>query len=141
MNIDTIEISPDEFKEYTGVDLSSRLSNMQEPSAFLKMYQHRLNTFLEATFHRYIEKEYYKGLSEYQQTHYKYAVLEFCWYIFKNGDIGIRSGIDDDGKQIISPEQINESLINIYTKNELIRAGLWTTHLSFSNYDNWWKGV
>ena len=141
MNINTIEVSPDEFKEYTGVDLSSRLVNSQNPDSFIRMYQHRLNTFIESTFHRNVEREYSNGLTEYQQTHYKYAVLEFCWYIFKNGDIGIRSGLDDEGKPIAEQSNIEEALVNVYTKKELIMAGLWCTHLKFSAYDQWWRGI
>ena len=95
VTISNIVVSPDEFKEYTGVDLNDRLVDDGNPSGkaerFIAIHQSRLNTYLNSQFHRDIDREYYKGLTAFQQKHYKIAVIEHCLYIFKNGDIGMKT--------------------------------------------------
>ena len=105
MEIKSKYITEEEFKQYTGIDLSLELKDDDNPSnkvqSFLCRVEIRIATFIDSNFHRNVELEYPK-FSDYQKYHYKLALLEQCLYVFKNGDISVDSGYDSEKGVMIS---------------------------------------
>lgn len=132
MDILTKYITPDDFREYFGIDLTLELKSSANPSdtpeAFIKRIENRLETFLDAEFGRRIDTEYPK-FTDYQKEHYQLALLEQAIYIFKNGDISVDSGYNLDTGEVADNLTILRKSIAPNTRMELIRCGLWSAKI------------
>ena len=133
MAILTKYITADEFREYTGIDLYEELKTNSNPSdevnAFLKRIEVRMESFLNATFFKNVTDEY-PEFSDYQKQHYKYALLEQAYYVFKNGDISTDSGYDPDKGIIISKHAKREVTLAPNAIDHLRLIGFWTGHIN-----------
>lgn len=124
MHLQTKYITLSEFKAYfPEVDLIAELG---EASAFalLVRVENRLSAFLNSKFYRNIEREY-PEFTDYQKEHYKLALMEQVFYVFKNGDISTDSGYEPDKGVIISAQDTQKKLISQNAIDELILCGLW----------------
>lgn len=132
MEIKTKYITPDDFKDYFGIDLKLELESQGNPSntaeSFIKRIEDRVATFIDASFYRQVDKEYPK-FTDYQREHYSKALLEQAMYVFKNGDISVDSGYNMDTGEIASNETILKKIIAPNCKNELILCGLWSRQI------------
>lgn len=137
-------ITPDEFKEYFGIDLMEELDDDANPSnkdmAFLKRIEDRMGTFLDACFYRNVDREY-PCFTDYQKYHYKRALLEQAIYIFRNGDVSTDSGYDPERGEVVSDKTIQRLSIAPNARQELVLCGLWCRKIqsygAMSRYD-WW---
>ena len=144
MIIQTKYITADEFKEYTGIDLEAELRNTANPSnkvaAFLKRVEDRMETYLNANFFHNITAEYPK-FSDFQKEHYKLALIEQAYYIFKNGDIYSDSGYDPDKGVIANKKELNGMIIAPAARDHLRMTGLWSRYLGNSlDFADIWHG-
>lgn len=142
MNLLTRYITADEFKEYFGIDLEKELRDTSNPSnkvdSFLKRVANRMETYLNANFFRRVTDEYPK-FSDFQKEHYKLALLEQAYYMFKNGDIYADSGYDPDKGIIANKKELNGLVIAPAARDHLRMTGLWSRHIGgyFDVADIW----
>ena len=144
MGIKTKYITPDDFKEYFGIDLDLELKNSANPSdtaeAFLLRIENRLATFIDAEFYRKVDEEY-PQFTDYQKKHYAQALLEQAIYVFRNGDISVDSGYDYEQGEKASNDTIIKKIIAPNCKQELLLCGLWTRKIKCSNWKGIWGGL
>jgi len=135
MQLLTKYITADEFREYTGIDLAEELRDTSNPSnkinAFLKRIEDRMEVFLNANFFKNIT-ELYPQFSNEQKLHYKLALIEQAYYVFKNGDISTDSGYDPEKGIIVSKHARTEITLAPNTINHLRMTGLWTGHIGYT---------
>ena len=128
MEIKTKYITPDDFKDYFGIDLDLELKNSANPSntadAFLLRIENRIAGFLDAQFYRQVDKEY-PQFTDYQKKHYALALLEQAKYVYKNGEIAEDSWMEYESGEVASDDKIISKMIAPYCRQELLLCGLW----------------
>lgn len=128
MELNTRNITIDEFRSWSGIDLESQLKGDDNPSnaaqSFIDRVTYRLESFIDAEFYRNIAKEY-PNMEDYQKEHYKHALLEQVLYVFKMGDISVDSGYDPEKGAIASNADLDAKTISRNVRRELILAGVW----------------
>ena len=133
MALQTRYITVDEFTEYFGINLEEELRDTSNPSnkvnAFLKRVEDRMEVFLNANFFKNVS-ELWSEFSDFQKYHYKLALLEQAYYIFKNGDISTDSGYDPDKGTIIDKEVKKGITLADNAINHLQMIGLWSRHIN-----------
>ena len=134
MQLLTKYITADEFREYTGIDLAEELKDTSNASdkvnAFLKRIEDRMETYLNAHFFKNVN-EIYPCFTDIQKYHYKLALIEQAYYVFKNGDISTDSGYDPERGIIASKHARTEITIAPNSKEHLQMTGLWTGHIGY----------
>lgn len=132
MDIVTKYITPDDFKDYFGIDLVEEYREEANPSnsanAFIKRIEDRIATYIDANFYRQVDKEY-PNFTDYQKEHYSKALLEQAIYVFKNGDISVDSGYDYDTGEKASNRTLLKKSIAPNCRQNLILCGLWCVQL------------
>lgn len=132
MEIKTKYITPDDFKDYFGIDLDLELKSLGNPSntaeAFIMRIEKRVASFIDAEFYRRVDEEY-PNFTDYQKEHYSQALLEQAMYVFKNGDISVDSGYSMDTGEVASNDTIIKKIIAPNCKQELILCGLWSRQI------------
>jgi len=125
-------ITQEDFLAYAGINLSSDLKDSDNESdkvdAFLYRIEKRLETFLDAQFHQNLNS-LYPEFSDYQKEHYKFALLEQALYVYKNGDISVDSGYDQEQGNVADLETLNAKRISLNAIDHLKVCGLWNTHI------------
>lgn len=144
MDIKTKYITPDDFKEYFGIDLELELKASGNPSdtalAFIKRIEDRLATFIDAQFYRRVDEEYPK-FTDYQKEHYSLALLEQAIYVFRNGDISVDSGYDYEMGEKASNDTIIKKVIAPNCRQNLLLCGLWTRKIQGGRWRGIWGGL
>lgn len=142
--LQTKYITIDELREYEPkFDLVKLLGSKEAALAFLRRWEIRVASIIDACFNRNIDM-LYPVFTDYQKEHYKIALLEQCIYILRNGDISTDSGYDIGEGEKASTGKINSKIIGPNAKRELILCGLWNRNIPdmatgiFSG--NWFKG-
>lgn len=148
MNLGSLKLTPEEFEQFTGVNLSLRLieenlvngDTYASAQRFISNIQRRLNNYIDTHFNGGIGAMYQKPRDS-QMYHYKMAVVEQVLYIFNNMAITESMGLNDDGYPTLTKAQIRQREIGIETQRELELAGLWNRSLNsgscFSSF--WWR--
>ena len=130
-------ITADEFREYTGIDLEEELRDTSNPSnkvnAFLKRVEDRMEIFLNAHFFKNIN-DYYPKFTNEQKYHYKLALIEQAYYIFKNGDISTDSGYDPEKGIVASKHARTEITLAPNARDHLKMTGLWSAHIGEAGF-------
>ena len=131
--LQTKYITPDEFTEYTGIDLGAQLKGNANPSdkaySFLFRIEVRMEAFLNANTFKRITDEW-PCFSDFQKQHYKYALLEQALYVFRNGDISTDSGYEPDEGVKLSPADRKKLTLAPNAIDHLQLCGLWTRKIS-----------
>lgn len=139
MELNTRKITIDDFRDYFGIDLSKALNDSDNPSmgavGFIERETDRLEAFIDARLNRDMEV-YYRHMTDSQKAHYKKALLEQCYYVYKNGEIGADSGYDMDKGEVASNGTLSAKTIAPNAKNHLISAGVWNANV----YGSLWYG-
>jgi len=137
-------ITPDEFRDYFGIDLALELPDDTNPSnkamAFLKRIEDRVEAIVDTECFRQVNREY-PNFSDYQKIHYKRALLEQAIYVFQNGDISVDSGYDPEKGIVIDRTKVQELSLAPNAKRELQLCGLWCKKIRMSDWANsglWW---
>lgn len=134
-------ITADEFNEYFGINLQEELKDTSNPSdkvnAFLKRVEDRMETFMNVHFFKNVS-DLYPCFSEIQKKHYKLALLEQAYYVFKNGDISTDSGYEPDKGIIASKHARTEITMAPNAIDHLKMTGLWTGHIGSSTFFGPW---
>lgn len=143
MKLQTKYITPDDFLNYTGIDLGAQLRGNANPSdkamAFLNRIEVRMEAYLNANFFKLIRDEYPR-FTDFQKEHYKYALLEQALYVFRNGDISIDSGYDPDEGIKASRHALKELILSPNAIDHLRLCGLWSRHIGKTDYFGEWFG-
>lgn len=125
------------FKEYAGIDLRSKLqedaNESNKSESFLWRVEERMLSFMEANFHKNINR-LWSSMSDYQKTHYKYALCEQALYVLENGDLSVDSGYDIEKGEIIDSHKKKNIIIGENARNELILCGLWNRNVEFYSF-------
>ena len=134
-------ITADEFREYTGIDLSEELKDTSNPSnkvsAFLKRVEDRMESYLNAHLFKNVS-DLWPCFSQEQKKHYKLALIEQAYYVFKNGDISTDSGYDPEKGIIGSKHALTEITLAPNAKDHLRMTGLWTGHIGNGGFFGPW---
>lgn len=137
ISIQTRHITADEFREYTGVDLLEELKSDSNPSntvnAFILREEVRFETFLNAHFFKNVN-DLWTDFSDFQKLHYKYAMLEQLYYVYKNGEISSRAGLDPEHGETASNRTITIKTIAPNAKDHLRMTGLWSGHIGGDSF-------
>lgn len=132
MNLNTRDVTLDEFRDYAGIDLSQRLKEDDNSSntaeAFLLRVGMRMEAYVEANYHRVIEN-IYPTFTNSQKKNYKLAIIEQALYIFLNGEISTDSGYDPEKGVIASRRALNQIALAPNAKNYLMLCGVLTRKL------------
>ena len=144
MQLQTKYITIDEFNQYfPEINLVEAFGTKEKALAFIKRWEDRLGSFINASFNRNIDM-LFPIFTDYQKEHYKLALLEQCLYIFRNSDISTDSGYDPDKGEITSRGKINALTIAPNCKRELILCGIWNRNIPDMATGiltgNWFKG-
>lgn len=135
--LQTRYITPDEFLEYTGIDLGAQLKGNANPSdkalRFLNQIEVRMEAFLNANCFKLIS-DLWPYWTDYQKLHYKYALLEQALYVFRNGDISIDSGYEPDEGIKLDPTDKKKITIAQNAMDHLNLLGLWTRHIAYPSF-------
>lgn len=142
MEIKSKYITPEDFLAYTGINLLEELKDDDNPSnkanAFLFRVENRLESYISAYLYKDMCKEF-SNFSDFQKLHYKYAIIEQALYVLKNGDISVDSGYDfESNKVVIKKAELEQRIIGINAKNELMRIGIWNRNIR--NVGRWGLG-
>lgn len=144
MEIKTKYITPDDFRDYFGIDLTLELKNTDNPSntadAFIMRVEDRLASFIDAYFYRKVDEEY-PHFTDYQKEHYSRALLEQALYVFKNGDISVDSFLNYDEGEKASNDTIIKKIIAPNCRQELLLCGLWCRKFKGNHYKDIWGGI
>lgn len=132
-------VSGDMFLAYTGMDLASNLRNNDNVS-------NKVNTFLfrvEERLKVWIDKHTFRvrqwnELTPFQTKYFRLAILEQAQYMWKNGDLSLDSGYDQNSGQIVDPRMLEEIEVCRPAINFLIEAGLF--NLKVINRKRWISG-
>lgn len=134
-------ITADEFREYTGINLAEELKDTSNPSdkvnAFLKRIEDRMETYLNAHFFKKVS-DLWPCFTDVQKHHYKLALIEQAYYVFKNGDISTDSGYDPEKGIIGSKHALTEITIAPNAKDHLRMTGLWSGHIGNGGFFGPW---
>lgn len=129
MELQTRYITADEFLQYTGINLREELNDTSNGSdkvnAFLKRTEDRMEAFLNAKFFKNVS-DLYPEFSEFQKKHYKLALLEQAYYVFKNGDISSDSGYNQETLEIANQRKLRELAVAPNAIDHLRLTGLWS---------------
>lgn len=129
MELQTRYITADEFLQYTGINLREELNDTSNGSdkvnAFLKRTEDRMEAFLNAKFFKNVS-DLYPEFSEFQKKHYKLALLEQAYYVFKNGDISSDSGYNQETLEIANQRKLRALAVAPNAIDHLRLTGLWS---------------
>lgn len=129
MELQTRYITADEFLQYTGINLREELNDTSNGSdkvnAFLKRTEDRMEAFLNAKFFKNVS-DLYPEFSEFQKKHYKLALLEQAYYVFKNGDISSDSGYNQETLEIANQIKLRALAVAPNAIDHLRLTGLWS---------------
>lgn len=93
----SILITPQEVKELTGIDLSLRLMDDDNPSnkceRFIYNQQTILYSFIAKNYKRDLYKYYFTKLNQQDKNRVKVAIALQCQYSLLNGDIGMDASL------------------------------------------------
>lgn len=123
-------ITLDEFKDYfVDIDLRVALGSEESAIAFLKRVEDRMESYVAANFHKDVGYEF-KYFTDYQKKHYKRALLEQAVYVFRNGDISVDSGYEQDKGVIADNSILRKISLAPNARQELMLCGLYDRHIS-----------
>ena len=144
MTLQTKYITLDEFSQYfPEINLVEDFGRKEVALAFLKRWEDRIASFINASFNKNID-QLYPTFTDYQKEHYKLALLEQCLYIHRNSDISSDSGYDPDSGEKEDIKKLQGKVIAPNAKRELMLCGLWNRNIPdmatgiFTG--NWFKG-
>lgn len=144
MTLNTRYITLEEFFEYTGLDLRQRIKKDDNPSrtaeAFLQRVADRMEAYIEANYHRVIDREY-PNFTNYQKRKYKLALIEQALYTFQNGDISVDSGYDPEKGIVASKHALSEIALAPNAKNYLLLCGVLTRAVKTKGRSGFLDGI
>ena len=139
--LQTKYITSDEFREYTGIDLYAELKDTSNASdkvvAFLKRIEDRMEVYLNAHFFKVVS-DCWPTFTNEQKYHYKLALIEQAYYVFKNGDISTDSGYEPDKGIIVSKHARTEITLAPNAIDHLRMTGLWSGHIGTKGFFGPW---
>ena len=128
-------VTPDDFLNYTGIDLDSELRDSGSPAdsnkadMFLCRVERRFLTFVDSSSFRnydWDELAYHPRDLEAMKT----AILEQALYVFKNGDLSIDSGYDPQRGTTIEKSDLMRREISAQAIDILKNAGLFNQNVA-----------
>lgn len=137
INLQQQQVSADEFKIYSGKDLSLYLTesdnNSNEVSAFMYRKQLSVDTFIKAKMFKQIR---FENMTDENKMHYKVAVMEQIIYEMRNGEISTDSGYDEEVGAVANIDYLAYITIAPECKRHLQCAGLWSRKVKgFHTFD------
>lgn len=127
INLEQQQVSNEEFKVYSGKDLSLYLTDSDNPSneveAFLYRKQLSIDTFIKAKMFKQI---LFDKMTDDQKLHYKVAIMEQIIYEMRNGEISSDSGYDEEIGAVANIDYLTYISIAPLCKQNLECAGLWS---------------
>lgn len=119
-------VTPDMFKNRFGIDLNESLDEndniSNKANIFLMMVEDNLMSWVDANTFRNVS---WDGLTQYQLEKLQLAILYQALYTYKNGDILLDSGYDQEKGIIANHTLLQEIAISPTSINYLKTAGLY----------------
>ena len=126
-------VSTEDFRVYTGIDLSEELNDSRDAELFLRDREDELINYANMQswrpITRYVYEHYY---SPEQMTALREAILLQAKYVFENGDVLANNGIDPEngvkfGKYERESASISPKAINLLKVNGILSLVMRTT--------------
>ena len=118
-------VTVDDFNNYWGTDLRSILRGGSNPSnsaeAFLMRVENRLMAWIDNNTFRRIKYEQIHGK---QHDSFKEAILLQAMYLYKNGDLGMESGYDQEKGVVTERSKLTTLTVAQDAIDALANAGL-----------------
>ena len=131
-------ITPDEYKMYTGTDLTLRLPvddlGGDAAERFIVRVENEVESYISA---HYFHPLILEDMTLQQKRHFKIGLIYQVEYTINNGDVGGWSGIDEQGKHISRYDIIN-SMMSPKAMQEFSLAGLTSRHIGGGILDGWY---
>lgn len=119
-------ITADDFRNYWGIDLSTRLKDTDNTSnrvdAFLARVEDYVMAWVDANTFRVID---WNVMTEYQLDMFRKALLNQAMYVFRNSDISLDSGYDVEKGIVVARADLSSIAISQPTLDLLKNAGLY----------------
>lgn len=131
-------VSVDDFKNYWGLDLRNILrsddNESNQAERFLARVEDRLMNWIDNNTFRRIKYEELR-LRPRQYENWQKAILTQAMYMYKNGDLGIESGLDTEKGIIAARQDLVELEVSQAAIDYLSNAGLF--NLNVKNRPRW----
>lgn len=120
-------VTADDFYQYWGIDLNSRLrdgddtNDSSKADIFLGRLEKRVMSWIDKNSFRVVP---WNNLSEFQLDMFKCALLEQAMYMWRNGDIDMDSGYDQSSGLVIDPNTKASLVMCEPAINFLITSGI-----------------
>lgn len=139
-------VTADLFLNYTGMDLSDKLRSSDNVSnqvnIFLFRVEKRLMAWIDKNTFRVIP---WNKLTPHQLENFQYAIMEQAQYMWKNGDIALDSGYDQESGIRADIHALQELVVCQPCIDFLITAGLFNLKMKnrkrFMNEDTFGFGT
>lgn len=100
----SVLVSPDEVKMITGLDLSLRIADDDNPSnkceRFIYDRQTEIYSYIAKNYKRDLYKYYFHKLSKEEQEVVKLAIAKQCEYVILNGVMGMDASLSVGSKSL-----------------------------------------
>jgi hypothetical protein len=104
--------TPEDFKTYSGIDLSEELLPPQTPDSFMLDVEQRIINYISLQSWLPLRKMIRDNkLSQYQVNSLALAILQQTKYEFFNGTSSMDSGIDPERGKVSSRDDLNRAAI------------------------------
>lgn len=121
-------ITPEEFEQYKGINLSNMLSD-HNAERFIMNVEDDLDNLLHSRIGKNLTW-LLPHLNSAQKLLFKKAVIEQVYYVFRNGDIRADSGYNPDTGKVADQKYLNSVSISPKAVSYLQRAGIWTLKIT-----------
>lgn len=132
MAIQKYYVTPDDFKNYWGIDLRNALRDddnvSNQADRFLERVQDRLENWINNNTFRRLK---FEQLNPFQMENFKKAILTQAMYMYKQGDMGLDSGYDSEKGVIVDRGTLVQLQVCQAAIDYLSNAGLF--NLSMKN--------
>lgn len=117
-------VSLDEFKQFSGLDLTQILGGEAQAISFMNRWETRVEA-LVVNIGGVNPKVAYPNFSDYQKTEYKLALMEEYAYILNVGDLPLDNGYEQaTGKKNISDAELKNMYLCNMCKVHLTNCGI-----------------
>lgn len=132
-------VTGDMFLAYTGINLDDKLRHNDNDSdrvnTFLFRVENRLMSWIDKNTFRVYD---YYHLTPFQLEKFQCAILEQALYMWRNGDIAMDSGYDQERGMVADNRMLEEITVCRPCINFLTQAGLF--NLKIKNRKRFWQG-
>lgn len=124
-------VTADDFLDYWGINLNARLrtndNDSNKADTYLARVELRLMSWIDKNSFRVTP---WNNLAPFQIQNFRYAILEQAMYMWRNGDIEMDSGYDQERGVVLHSNDKEDIVICKSCLNFLFTAGLFNLKIT-----------